>query len=77
MSYNFARCLQAVDRHRGTIEDFACRLRIAADVTLREGRKGLQEFAKRMVRWIAAEPNLNLAFEHLRRYGGQSPDRTS
>jgi RNA-directed DNA polymerase len=73
LSKDFEWCLRNVDRHAGPPEDFAARLRIAAQRALEEGRDGVLEFSKRMIRWIAFDANLNLAYEHLRTQGGTSP----
>ncbi|MCY2994785.1 MAG: reverse transcriptase domain-containing protein [Planctomycetota bacterium] len=65
--------LRRVELHRGDDEDFATRLKITAKRALDNHEEGVKAFAKHMVRWIADERNLNLAFEHLQTHGGASP----
>jgi hypothetical protein len=73
VSHDFDWYLRHVDQHRGNCYDYDRWLHDAAERALEEGRQGIKKFASRTFQWIAFGPNLELAAEHLRLYGGASP----
>ncbi|QDT66613.1 reverse transcriptase domain-containing protein [Calycomorphotria hydatis] len=65
--------LKSVLAHSGCIFDFEDRLQKAAKKAKQHGKKGLEEYSKLAMKFIADDRNLYLAMMHLRRYGGDSP----
>jgi hypothetical protein len=68
-----ARTRRRVSSHRGDRFDFLERHRQEASEMLKQGRAGIEKIAPSLLRRIADERALRVAWDHLSKNGGQAP----